>query len=267
MTRRDGPLVPTVFPRNPAYGAGVYRRRIRLLQQDGAVLALLDDTNHAMWARVYHDGRKVTMVEGETVRAPNSNCPGASAALRELIGLPLDMPRAELFAEGRPFRNCTHLFDAAALAMEEALRAEPGRTYDIVIPDERDGPVTAEVLLDGRPLLRWRMQQGHVVEFAPEPPVPVMRGFTGWAVRHLEGEELDAAFLLQRAYLVSGARQWIVDQSPDLPITAMPELFGACYAYQPERVEAGVQAIGNVIDLSAGFTDENLQPMPEKGIR
>lgn len=100
------------------------------------------------------------------------------------------------------------------------------------------------------------------MEFAPEPPVPIMRGFTAWAVDRLEGETLDAALMLQRAYLVSGARMWIVDRSPDLPITAMPELFGACYAYQPERVEDGVQAIGNVIDLTAGFTEGNLQPIP-----
>jgi len=262
MNRQAAPLVPTAFPRNPAYGTGIYRRRIRLLRQEGAVLALLDDTNHAMWARVHHDGARVTAVEGRTVRAPNSNCPGAAAALAELVGLPLALPRAELFGEGRPYRNCTHLFDAAALAMEQALRDESGRTYDIVIPDETEEPVPAEVSLDGRVLIRWHMSRGKVVEFAPEPPVPIMRGFTAWAVDRLEGETLDAALMLQRAYLVSGARMWIVDRSPDLPITAMPELFGACYAYQPERVEDGVQAIGNVIDLTAGFTEGNLQPIP-----
>jgi DNA mismatch repair ATPase MutL len=46
-----------------------------------AVLALLDDPNHAMWARIHHDGARVTAVEGRTIRAPNSNCPGAPAAL------------------------------------------------------------------------------------------------------------------------------------------------------------------------------------------
>lgn len=260
--RRDSPIVPTAFPRNPAYGSGAYRRRIRLLRQGNTVLALLDDTNHAMWVRVRHDGVRVTGVEGQTRRAPNSNCPGAAAALRELVGLPIATPRSELFGEGRPFRNCTHLFDAAALAMEQALRGTPGRTYDIVIPDETDEPVIAEVLRDGRPLIRWRMSRGEIVEFAPDPPVPVMRGFTGWAIAHLEGEMLDAAFLLQRAYLVAGGRQWIVDQSPNLPITAMPELLGACYAYQPERVGVGVQATGNVIDVSEGFTKDNLQPAP-----
>lgn len=263
MNRQSRPPTPTAFPRNPAYGSGIYRRRIRLIRQDGAVLSLIDDTNHAMWARICHDGHHVTATEGQTLRAPNSNCPGASAALRELVGLPLSLPRAELFGEGRPFRNCTHLFDAAALAMEEALRDEPGRTYDIIIPDETDRPIVAEVLLNGRSLLRWSLSKGAVIEFDPDAPIPIMKGFTGWAAKHLQGEELDAAFLLQRAYLVSTARHWIVDRSPDLPITSMPELFGACYAYQPERVGQGVQAIGNVIDLSDGFTVANLQPLPQ----
>lgn len=263
MPRQDGPPAPTAFPPNPAYGSGVYRRRIRLLREDGAILALIDDTNHAMWARIHHDGRVATATEGQTLRAPNSNCPGASMALHELVGLPLAMPRAALFGEGRPFRNCTHLFDAAALAMEQALRDEPGRTYDIIIPDETDTPIVAEVMRDGTPLIRWRLSRGKLIEFDPQSPVPIMRGFTSWATQHLKGEALDAAFLLQRAYLVSTARQWIVDRSPDLPITAMPELAGACYAYQPERVGQGIQATGNVIDLTAGFTEASLQPIPD----
>ncbi|WP_176594680.1 DUF2889 domain-containing protein [Sphingobium sp. EM0848] len=263
MNRQSGPPVPSAFPRNPAYGSGIYRRRIRLIRQERAVLSLIDDTNHAMWARIYHDSCHVTATEGQTIRAPNSNCPDASTALKELVGLPLAMPRAGLFGEGRPFRNCTHLFDAAALAMEEALRDEPGRIYDIIIPDESDLPIVAEVLLNGRPLLSWRLSKGAVIEFDPKAPIPIMKGFTSWATRHLQGEELDAAFLLQRAYLVSTARHWIVDQSPDLPITSMPELLGACYAYQPERVSEGVQAINTVIDLSAGFTDATLQPLPQ----
>jgi len=232
------------------------------LREEGSVLALLDDTNHAMWARIHHDGVRVTAAEGQTVRAPNSNCPAAANALRELIGLPLSLPRAELFGEGRPFRNCTHLFDCAALAMEQSLRDEAMRTYDIVIPDETDRPVLAEVLRNGAPLIRWHVSKGKVTQFAPEPPVPIMKGFTAWAIANLAGEERDAALLLQRAYLVSGARMWVVDRSPGLPITALPELFGACYAYQPERVENGVQTVGYVIDVSAGFTDANLQPVP-----
>ena len=262
MTRREGPLVPTAFPRNPAYGSGIFRRRIRLLRQEGAVLALVDDTNHAMWARVHHDGAHVTAVEGRTVRAPNSNCPGAAVALQELVGLPLTISRSDLFGGGRPFRNCTHLFDAAALAIEQAQRGKEARTYDIVIPDETNSPVVAQVLRDGETLLQWRMSKGMVTEFAPAPPVPIMRGFTGWAVATLLGEQLDAAFLLQRAYLVSGARQFIVDQSPGLPITAMPELFGACYAYQPDRLTSGFQNVSYVLDLTKGFGEDTLQPLP-----
>lgn len=262
MKRQDGVLTPTAFPPNPAYGSGIFRRRIRLFQGDDAVLGLIDDTNHAMWARIRHDGVRVTGVEGQTVRAPNSNCPGAAAALEELVGLPLDLPRAQLFGEGRPYRNCTHMFDIAALAMTHATSRAVARTYDVVIPDETDAPVVAQVLRDGETLLRWHVSNGEILEFGADAPIPIMRGFTGWAVANLDDDMLAAALLLQRAYLVSGARKWIVDRQPNLPITAMPELFGACYAYQPDRLEAGVQSIGNVIDVSDGFTHANLQPIP-----
>jgi hypothetical protein len=264
MSIRDngGVLVPTAFPRNPAYGRGVFRRRIRLVKEPSAVVALLDDTNHSMWCRVRHDGEHVTATEGNTIRAPNTNCPGASAALSELVGLPLAMPRGELFGEGRSFRNCTHLFDLAALSMAQAMRDEPKRTCDIIIPDETDEPVVAQVLVDGRPLLQWRVTKGRIVEFGEDAPIPIMRGFTGWALAHLEGETFDAAMLLQRGYLVSGARQWIVDRSPNLPITALLELAGACYAYQPERIEDGVQAIGNVLDFTEGVTEIDLDGLP-----
>lgn len=241
------------FPPNPNYGTGCYRRRIRLIPEDGAVLAMLDDTNHAMWARIFHDGSKVTGTEGETIRAPNSNCPFAYKALQELIDLPLGMPRSDLYAEGRPIRNCTHMFDAAALAIKYGGRFERMRVYDVMVPDQKYGPVVAEVAIDGRQVLRWKVHGPTLLEFEEtHGPVPIMKGFTRWAVEALEGELLEAAFVLQPAYFVSSARNFIVDQMKDLPITRLPELTGACYAYQPERIEEGMQVIGNVRD----FTDE-----------
>ena len=44
------------YPRNPDYGTGTYRRRIRLEQGDGCVYGALEDTNHGFTVTVYHDG-------------------------------------------------------------------------------------------------------------------------------------------------------------------------------------------------------------------
>lgn len=260
----DWDIDPTsVFPANPAYGTGGYRRRIRLLREKDAMLALLDDSNHAMWVRVRHDGQHVTGVEAQTQRAPNTNCPFAYEALRELVGLPLAIDRAELYGKGRAVRNCTHLFDIAALAMKYARSDVERRVYDVTVPDaDRPGePVVASVAIDGRCILEWKIRRGLLTEFRDEDdnPIPMLRGFTKWAVARLKDEALEAAFVLQPAYLVSTGRTAIVDQQRDLPIDAIPWLTGACYAYRPERINAGTQCVGNVKDFSDGVIEQSAE--------
>ena len=105
------------YPPDPAYGAGAYRRRIVLHARHGIVTGTILDSYHEMRCTLRHDGIVVSAIDGEVCRAPFTTCPAAPAALAELVGLPLATPRRMLYGAGRPGRNCTHLFDIAALAM------------------------------------------------------------------------------------------------------------------------------------------------------
>jgi chromosomal replication initiation ATPase DnaA len=74
------------YPRNPDYGTGTYRRRIRLEQGDGCVYGALEDTNHGFTVTVYHDGEHVTAIEGDAKRVPYTSCPGALNPIKGYIG-------------------------------------------------------------------------------------------------------------------------------------------------------------------------------------
>ena len=149
------------------YGSGVYRRRIRLTGGEGHVLAEMEDDPHAMVCRVSHDGARVTAIEVDFRHYPLTTCPGSATPLRELIGLPIDITSAELFAGGRARGNCTHMLDLAWLAMRHAVRDRSERLYAIDIPDERDGVMHAVLERDRPPCLAWRIERGVITTPGP----------------------------------------------------------------------------------------------------
>ena len=69
------------------------------------MLAEMEDDPHAMVCRVSHDGARVTAVEADFRHYPLTTCPGAGTPLRELIGLPIDITTADLFAGGAGARE------------------------------------------------------------------------------------------------------------------------------------------------------------------
>jgi hypothetical protein len=244
-----------IYPPNPAYGKGIYRRRIRLRRQALSVLAMVDDTHHAMWCRIHHDGARITGIEAAFNRVPTSTCFSAGQPLRELIGLPLDIGRRELYGGGRPQRNCTHQFDAAALALTHARRPEADLVFDVVVPDETDEPVAAQVLRNGSPILQWRIQEAQIL-LEGLPPAPLMRGFAAWAFGRFEGEELEAAFVLQRGYFVSRARRVLADAPLGLRNRDNPGLAGVCHSYIEPQWAVGVKLTNHVRDFTAALIED-----------
>ncbi|MFM7785844.1 MAG: hypothetical protein ACKPE6_14570, partial [Gammaproteobacteria bacterium] len=98
-----------VGPLNPHYGTGCFRRAIRLWRIDAATVgAAVEDEPHAFALRLSHDGERVTGVEAEAVRFPLTTCPGATDALRSIIGAPLDPRMSVLKQHADPRANCTH---------------------------------------------------------------------------------------------------------------------------------------------------------------
>jgi hypothetical protein len=247
---------PLPFPPNPSYGAGACRRRIVLRQEGRQVHAMLDDVFHEMNCRVSHDGRVVTDISAETLRIPTSACPGAAAVLRELIGTPLDIAMSDLYGAGRPRRHCTHLFDLAALAIAHARRPEAVRRYDAIVPDSGDAPVTVEVWRDGKPVHVWQVKDEQIVAPGELAGRPLLFGFMAWAARRFHGDELEAASVLSKTWLISVGRRYQTGASAGMPVRMQTELLGLCHSYSPPQLDTAIFLAGNERDYSLGIPEK-----------
>lgn len=254
------PDLQSNYPANPAYGTGVFRRRIRLDGRAGMVLVQLDDNCHAMWLRLEHDGGRVIGIAGDLTRFPTSGCPAAPAGLKVFEGQPLDAPQAALYSGGGPVGTCTHLFDLAVLAMAHAQRDRSLRTWDIVVPDMVDNITTASAALDGRTVHKWRVEDQLVIAPGLEAnPQPLFRGFRPWAERHFTGDALEAALVLRMGLFVSRARLYITD-AREIPLAEMAMREGSCYAYSRPQISQSHVLLGTVRDFSKRLEES---PLPE----
>jgi hypothetical protein len=225
---------------NPDYGTGIYRRGVRLTGRPGEVLAEVEDTHHGMRVLLRHDGMAVTDIHAETPRTPTNTCSGASLALKRLVGTPLAITQAGLYSSAEPSTHCTHLFDLAALAIAHALRGTTTRRYDITVPDEQPDGAICTIACNGSVVHNWLIRDQTIIaprEFAGQA---VLRGFIPWAARQFSGDELEAALVFQKGFFVSRARRRLYSAASGRPIAANQHMHGVCFAYQAERVQAGV---------------------------
>lgn len=234
---------------NPNFGSGIYRRRIRLRGQPGTVAAELEDCNHGFRLILRHDGEKVTAIEPEALRVPLTTCSGALEPIRDLIGMPLATDTRDINHRVDPKANCTHLYDLSVLAIHHSLRGETERLYDVAIPDEKDGPTTATVALDGNTVLTWIIADWTLCNDGDLHGKTLGKGFGEWAGHYFQGDEREAAFILQKGYFVSGARRYDINTLGGKPVT---DAYGmACYSYSPGVIENAVRNTNSIRD----FTD------------
>lgn len=236
---------------NPAYGTGTYRRRIEFVALTSRVLAILDDTHHAMWLVLEHDGQAVTAVTGGFTRQPATPCNQAVAGLRALVGTALDASAIELRLRLPFASNCTHLADLARSAMRDRHRRVGTVRYDIVIPDAGEDGEWIEIARDAVPVHRWRVAGSTIVAPVGFEGKPLLGGFTGWAREAFSGDDLDAAMMLQRGVFVARALPYKVDPSPPIPLRSYGGMEGACVSYSGEnwRTATGAE------DFVRDFTD------------
>ena len=241
---------PANHPMNPDYGQGIFRRRIRLQQQPGKVIAELEDCNHGFRSVVHHDGHKVTNIEPESLRVPLTSCSQATKLVVDLIGAQLSANNGELAQIANPKSNCTHLYDLTVLAIHHATRAEAERLYDIVIPDENNGQTCAQLFCNGELLLSWSVANWQLQN--PElHGLSLAMGFGKWASNKYQGEQREAAFMLQKGYMVSNARRYDMSKIQGTPATVVEGMSGACYSYMPEIVITAHRTYNSTRD----FTD------------
>ncbi|HEX8419668.1 MAG TPA: DUF2889 domain-containing protein [Sphingomonas sp.] len=245
------------FPPNPDYGRGCFRRVVTIRRSARAVLASIDDTHHAMWVLIEHDGDVVTSIDGDVTRGPSTTCGKSSAALAALVGRSLD----EAFGRAvlSPAANCTHLADLAAWGIRAVGTGSPMLTrYEISVPDEVDRPVWTSISRNGVTIHRWLIRDHRVSEPEALSGRPLMRGFAAWAREEFSGDDFEAAVMLQRGIFVARGRTRLVDRSPPVPLRMAVDMKDACFSYSGDQFATATSVIGYVRD----FTDHVLEAPP-----
>jgi len=238
------------FPLNPEYGSGCYRRLVTISRDERSVLATVDDTHHAMWVLVEHDGKAVTAVRSGIERGPATTCRGSSAGLEALVGHPFDQrPTARLLPTTA---NCTHLADLAAWALAGASHPSTAREFEITVPDELDEPVWVTISRDGQLVHKWLIKDHKILAPDMLEGRQLMRGFTAWARDKFKDDALEAALMLQRGVFVARGRTRVVDLPPAIPLRAAAGMANACYSYSGDRLETATSIVGYVRDFTSG---------------
>jgi hypothetical protein len=235
--------------RNPGFGNGALRRRIRLIAGEGVVRAGVEDAYHSFRLLLRHDGRCITALEPVFLRIPLSTCPSADGPLRGFVGMPLDASWRTIVGEQNPRQHCTHLHDLCTLAMAHARRGGE-RCYDVVVPDEYPNPVWSTLHRNGEQVLRWRTFKGQILEPEELAGRPLLRGFSSWANAAFSGDALEAALVLHKGYFVSRARSWNVEATAGQPVTHHDMMRGACHSYSEPQMSVAIRNGGTTIDTS-----------------
>lgn len=252
---------------DPAYGTGVFRRRIRLEKQGCDVVAGLEDDRHACWLRLQHRHGRIAAIEAHWVRQPTMTCSGSTGQLSSLAGRPLTGSWLAFRDYEDPRLHCTHLHNLLGLAAAHALRDAPRRQFDVAVPDLRDGRTLAQVRVDGQLAHRWSSDLQTLIDPVSLGGISLFKGFTQRLAEQFRGDALEAAHVLHMGLFVAGSRMYdtaaMQRKYPDIPHVAA-ELGGTCYARQPERFDAGVPTVDHTRDFTED-PDAMLRFLPNKG--
>lgn len=249
------------FPLNPDYGSGCYRRLLRFYALPGAVLGTIDDSHHAMWVLLRHDGKRIETVEADIGRGPATSCRGSANGLQQLIGLPIQAESHSAIALLDRVQNCTHLSDLAAWSLRVAQQEPAGSRveYRIRVDDDDGAPFRIEIARNGMTVHDWLVSGNSVIAPAPLTGLPLMRGFMTSARAHFRGERLEAAIMLQRGIWVARGRRHIVDAAP-VPLTVYEDMEDACYSYAGEQWRTATSHVGYVQDVTDAIQPHPLPP-------
>jgi hypothetical protein len=240
-----------ILDRNPEYGSGVFRRRIRLTKTATSVVAELEDCSHAMRLTLHHHNGVISGIEGEVLRAPVNTCAEAPTRLQEFVGHALNGSNDVWIKQIDPSQQCTHLHDIALMAISHAQGDDPVRQLDIAITDEANSVMNAEILLNGAAIHRWQVKNREII--APEKlkGKPLFKGFIPWVREELSSEEQVCALAMQRGLLVSNARRWDMPSVYGKPADTFGPGKNICYSYSETRIHSAWRSVDSVRD----FTD------------
>lgn len=220
------------IPGNPHYGSGQYLRSLEILRLGDREYAFaMEDSYHAFAVTFRHDGSHLSALQAHWHRQPMGSCSGAGKALERMVGCPLsdDIYAAGQFQDGR--LHCTHHFDMLSLAIVHAHQEREDRRYDVVIADAPAGNVCPELFVNDRSTLCLQLRDHqYITSPGHYQGVSLMRGFNVWAREHLEAEEREYAFIIQKAMFVAAGQQMNIPAMVGKPAPLSGPTVGTCYA-------------------------------------
>lgn len=223
---------------------GIFRRRIIVDATATTVDGGVEDDFHHYEIRLTHDGAIVTSATAKSLRTPFTTCPEAGGQLALLAGHAIGTRPSGL---PDPHHQCTHMFELAVVALAQAARGGR-RQYDIAIPHRALGAVgSATLYRDGEPVFDWALD-GDLITAPSAFAGQNVRALARWAEAHCDDDTLEAVRVLRRGIHVSSGRS-IPD---DLYIDAadITQARGACYVFQPVRVDRGIGGLSHRRDFS-----------------
>ncbi|HUD91624.1 DUF2889 domain-containing protein [Sphingobium sp.] len=241
------------FSPNPDYGTGSTIRRVSLRSQANRVDGRLLDNFHEMRCSIEHDASIVTAITGETIRIPTTACPGAVSQLQALSGLPIGTARRDFYSGGVARHHCTHLLDLAVMAIGHAQRPPTDLFYEAEVPDEVELPVPITIWLNGRLVFRWLVHQSAIIEPLELGGKTLGAGFAAWASIAFKEDQLEAATILARTWLIAVGRRYRPSDAAGQPARDNPKMLGRCYAYSGEPVKTAVMTGQDELDLRRIF--------------
>ncbi len=242
------------LPLNPAYGLGVFRRRIRLTRlSEQAVYGELEDCNHGFIVTITHDGKKITAVDGEAKRAPFTTCPGALEPLQRLLGCNINATAQALLKHVEPRANCTHWLDLAVLAIVHSQHQAITRQYDVEVTDENaDDLQFLRVSHNGQLIHDWISRHGEIVSPAVLSGVSLRKGFSSRVAEvFTDPVEFEAALVLQKGNFVANGRRIDLEATAFGSASDHSFMAGACFTYAAERVAGATRVQHTVRDFTA----------------
>lgn len=234
--------IPDAY-RDASYGAGSFRRHIRISCHEGEVIGVLEDDCHAFSVVLKHDAKAVTEVSAHWDRYPTTTCPGSIDVICHMVGCPLSDDLVAIKRFTAALEQCTHIHDLTAVMLIQAYFYARGVapadvTYEaqVIDPDPATGLQQLQLHENGSPVLQWTMQDRTVIEPELFRGTTPMQGFIVWAVRRLQQPVLLRSFILQMAYFVSRSRPYNFQQMVGMQAQQAGHPANACYASREERM-------------------------------
>jgi hypothetical protein len=213
----------------------IFRRRIIVDAVGNSVHAGVEDDFHHYEILLTHDGSVITSASADSIRTPFVTCFEAGAQLALLTGHPIVTRPTGL---PDPHHQCTHMFELAVVAIAQAVRGGR-RQYDIAVPHRELGGVGSVTLhRDGELVFDWALD-GDLISMPPDYGGKNVRELARWAEAECDDETLEAIRVIRRGIHVSSGRSIPPDMYVDA--AAIPQILGACYVFQPIRVDRGVR--------------------------